>query len=114
MTAPWPAEDVTRFALQYQAASTEVQRRAVCIDAIDKGLIHQGMSIEVIDQIFGTNLQSKKPKRLGEYEWGVIPFRELQATPPPGVSAGRTGWFLAVSFDKGGQVEQYYLTNVHK
>jgi hypothetical protein len=102
----------------YEAANSEHERRAVCLRAIDEGLIHQGGSISLIDEIFATQFASKLRNGSDGISHDVILFA-VQPVPPPrldGKAAGMdyVGWYLAVAYDRTGVIQNYYLTNLHK
>jgi hypothetical protein len=114
VTGSQPDKQVDRLANAYRAARTEFERRAVCLDAIDAGVVARDRSVAVVDAVFGTSWSKKLPLAGGELEWGVVEFHPV---PPPrsdAMSAVRIGWYLAIEFDSAGKVQNYYLTNVHK
>ena len=66
-------KEVDRLAKAYRAARTEFERRTVCLDAIDSGLIGDLRPVAVVDAIFGTTYAGKLP--LGkEFEDGRCGF----------------------------------------
>jgi hypothetical protein len=106
------------FRKLYEAANSEHERRAVCLRAIDDGLIRQGGSLSVIDEIFSTQFVSKLPNGNEAISKEVILFAP-QFVPPPrpdGRAAGvdYVGWYLAFDYDQNGVIQNYYLTNLHK
>ena len=103
-----------RLATAYRAARTELERRAVCLEAIDEGVVARGRSVAVVDAVFGTNYAKKLPRPGGELEWGVVDFHPLPPPPSDTISAAREGWYLAFEFDSEGTVQNYYLSDVHK
>jgi hypothetical protein len=54
-----PDMKVDRLAKAYRAARTEFERRAVCLDAIDAGVIARGRPVVVVDAVFGTTYARK-------------------------------------------------------
>ena len=86
-----PDKEIDRLAKAYRAARTEFERRAVCLDAIDAGVIAEGRSVAVVDAIFGTNDAGKLP-RGSELEAGVVDFHLSRRRPAtrllPPTSAG--------------------------
>jgi hypothetical protein len=109
-----PDKQIDRLARAYRAARTEFERRAVCLDAIDAGVVARGRSVAVVDAVFGTTWARKLPPAGGELEWGVVEFHPLPPPPSDAMSAVRIGWYLAFEFDSTGKLQNYYLTNVHK
>lgn len=109
-----PADkEIDRLARAYRAARTELERRAVCLDAIDAGVIARGRSVTVVDAIFGTNYTRKLP-RGSELETGVVDFHPLPPPPSDKGQAARVGWYFVFKFDSGGTLQDYYLSNLHK
>jgi hypothetical protein len=109
-----PDKEINRLAKAYGAARTEFERRAVCLEAIDAGVVARGRSVSDFDALFGTTYAKKLPRAGGELEWGVVEFHPLPPPPNDTMAAARIGWFLAFQFDSTGAVENYYLSNVHK
>lgn len=108
-------QEIDRLAKAYRAARTEFERRAVCLDAIDAGVIGRGRRVAVVDAIFSTNYARELPSG-SELEAGVVDFHPL---PPPtsdrvAVAHGYIGWYLAFKFDSNGTLQDYYLSNLHK
>ena len=109
-----PDKEIDRLASAYRAARTESERRAVCLDAIDAGVVARGRSVAVVDAVFGTTYARKLPAAGGELEWGAVEFHPLSPPPNDAMSAARIGWYLAFEFDSTGSLQNYYLSNVHK
>jgi hypothetical protein len=108
------AKDIDRLASAYRVARTEFERRAVCLDAIDAGVVTRGRSVAVVDAVFGTTYARKLPPAGGGLETGIVEFHPL---PPPrsdAVASAHIGWYFAFEFDSAGEVQKYYLTNVQK
>ena len=108
-----PETKIDQFAKAYRAARTEFERRAVCLDAIDAGVIARDRPVAVVDAIFGTNYARKLPAGK-EHQWGVVDFHPLPPPPSNAVAAAHVGWFFAFEFDSTGTVQNYRLSNVHK
>ena len=106
--------NVDRLARAYQQAQTDLDRRTVCLEAIDAGLVARGHSVAVVDAVFGTTYAKKLPRAGGELEWGVVEFHPMPPPPSDAMAAVHIGWFLAFQFDSTGEVQNYYLSNVHK
>jgi hypothetical protein len=49
-----PDKEIGRLANAYRGVRSEFERRAVCLDAIDAGVIAPGHSVAVVDALFGT------------------------------------------------------------
>jgi hypothetical protein len=106
--------EIDRLAKAYRAARTEFERRAVCLDAIDAGVVARGRSVAVVDAVFGTTYARHLPPVGGELEWGIVDFHLLPPPPSDAMSAARIGWYLAFEFDSTGRLQNYYLSNMHK
>ncbi len=109
-----PDQEISRLAKAYRAAQTELDRRAVCLDAIDSGVVARGRSVAVIDAIFGTTYAGKLPSSGGGLEVGVVDFHPIPSPPSSAYAAAHTGWYLAFEFDSTGRLQNYYLSNLHK
>ena len=46
--------NIDRLARAYREARTDLDRRTVCLEAIDAGLVARGHSVAVVDAVFGT------------------------------------------------------------
>jgi hypothetical protein len=113
MSAAQIQKDIDRLATAYRAAKTEFDRRAVCLEAIDAGVVARDRSVSVIDAVFGTSYSRKLPPA-GGLETGIVEFHPLPPPPNDAVAAARVGWYFAFQFDSAGKLQNYYLTNVHK
>jgi hypothetical protein len=112
----WGAEpdtNVDRLTSAYRAARTDSERRAVCLEAIDAGVIAGGRSVAVVDAVFGTTYSKKLPAGT-ELEAGVVDFHPSPPSPSNKTAAAYVGWYLAFRFDSAGKLQNYYLSNVHK
>lgn len=109
-----PDKEVARLAAAYRAARTEFERRTVCLDAIDAGIVARGRSVADVDAVFGTTFAKKLPGKGAGLEWGVVHFHPPLESGSDKKASGYIGWFLAIQFYSDGTLENYYLTNVHK
>lgn len=101
---------------RYAAARSPLERRSVCIDAIDEGVIDRGAPVAVLDEIFGTAFSRKLPSASEGRRRDLVLFSP-QSEPPPGpptVASGYVGWYLAFEYDSNGLIQSYYLSNLHK
>jgi hypothetical protein len=112
------APSVAELARLYKAANSEYERRAVCLRAIDEGLIRLGGHVSSIDEIFGTHFSSNLQKGNGAIAKDIILFAtQISPTPAPGgrpVGVDYVGWYMAVEYNDKGDIQNYYLTNLHK
>jgi hypothetical protein len=113
MRGAHPDKEIDRLASAYRAARTEFERRAVCLDAIDAGVVARGRSVGVVDAVFGTTWIRKLPPAGGGLETGVVHFHPSPPSPGDAVQAAYIGWYLAFEFDSAGTLQNYYLSNVH-
>ena len=100
--ATQPDKEIDRLANAYRAARTEFERRAVCLDAIDAGVIAEGRSVAVVDAIFGTTYARKLPRAGRGLDAGVVRFHPLPPPPSDKIQAATTGWFFVFEFDSSG------------
>lgn len=113
MRGAQPDKGIDRLAKAYRAARTEFERRAVCLDAIDAGVIARDRSVAVVDAIFGTTYAKKLPRGI-ELEKGVVDFHPPLLSGSDRVASAYVGWYLAFEYDSAGMLQNYYLTNTHK
>lgn len=106
---------IDRLAKAYRAARTEFERRAVCLDAIDSGVIADDRPVAVVDAIFGTNYAKGLPREK-ELETGMVEFHPLPPQPPSErvIQVAEVGWYFMFKFDSAGKLQDYYLSNLHK
>jgi hypothetical protein len=100
----------------YGDAKSEFERRAICLRAIDEGILFRLGPVSSIDQIFGTNFGANLPTKREGKKIGVVDFAPQSEPAPPdnSVARGYSGWFMAVEYDYDGDIQSYYLTNLHK
>jgi hypothetical protein len=108
-----PDKEIDRLAKAYRAARTEFERRAVCLDAIDAGVIADRSSVAVVDAIFGTTYARKLPHGR-ELETGIVDFHPPSLSGSDSRASAYIGWYLAFKFDTAGKLENYYVSNWHK
>ena len=102
----------------YRAAQSEQERRTVCLQAVDDGVIYRDGPVSNVDQIFGTHFASDLPAE-GQISKGMPVLFATQISPAPrsdGLSAGvpYVGSYFAVEYDHAGKIRYYYLSNLHK
>lgn len=111
MRGAQPDKEIDRLASAYRAAPTEFERRAVCLDAMDAGVVARGRSVAVVDAVFGTTYARKLPPTGSRFPAGVVEFHPLQPPPNEAYAAACVGWYLAFEFDSTGRLQNYYLSN---
>ena len=130
---------MNELSVKYRNATTDDERRDVCIKAIDYRLIRRGASISTLDRIFGTSFHSSSTNSLpsvianslpshfsfpseSDAKGGIVYFAPQITTPPKhlpyradSVSVGRVGWYFAFEIDPySGAIWTYYVSNVHR
>ena len=105
---------VTELKQRYRSATNEQERREVCLLAIDQGLIKRTGPISAIDELFDTRFADKLPSEKENTKIVTVDFVRPHISSDNSIPASRTGWFLAVSYDYNGEIQNYYLTNLHK
>jgi hypothetical protein len=109
-----PDKEIDRLAKAYRAAQTESERRAVCLEAIDKGVVARGRSVAIVDAIFGTDYAKQLP-HAKELHPGIVYFYKTDPlSNRDDVLVPFIGWYFAFNYDSAGRLENYHLTNLHK
>ena len=99
---------------RYQISRTEQERRDICLIAIDQGFISRTGPVSVVDELFGTQFAGSLPSKKEALRTVTVDFLPEAPSADNSVAAGRKGWFLAVTYDFNGEVQNYFLTNLHK
>jgi len=111
-----PEPAIAELARLYEAAQTEQERRAVCLRAVDDGNISFRSPISTLDQIFGTHFALKLPQE-GTIAKELILFATQPEAPKSEVrpeARAYVGSYLAFDYDHEGNVQNYFLSNLHK
>ncbi len=108
-----PDKEIDRLANAYRAAHTEFERRAVCLDAVDSGVIARGRPVVAVDAIFGTTYANKLPHG-SVLEAGVVDFHPPLLSGSDTRASAYIGWYFAFKFDSSGRLQDYYMSNLHK
>jgi hypothetical protein len=100
----------------YRGATSEIQRRNVCLEVIDSGAIIRTGPVATVDEIFSTDFAKNLPTKQEIRKTGVVDFDvQTESTAKEMAEAtGHKGWFLAIEYDFNGEIQNYYLTNLHK
>jgi hypothetical protein len=99
----------------YEIALSDDERRAVCLRAIDEGVITTFRKVAGIDEIFGTHLAPELPTKNEGRRIVRVDFN-----PPDAVaaqdkgSAGSKGWYFSVDYDDQGEIRNYFLSNLRE
>lgn len=105
---------VNDLAAKYKRASSEKGRMNVCIEAIDRGILSQGSSVQAFDAIFGTNWVAELPSAGEPMEKGFVNFAEQLKVERDDEQTPFVGWYCAIEFDSHGIIHSYYLSKSHK
>jgi hypothetical protein len=97
---------ITELKQLYESARTEDERRAVCLRAIDEGVIATLKEVATIDGVFGTHFAQDLPSRKERTRKVGINFASPNSAPES------LGWRLVVEYFHDGSISNYYLTNV--
>lgn len=114
-----PTEEIKKMSIAelkrlYASATSELDRRAVCLRAIDEGAIYRTGPISSVDEIFGTHFAGTLPTKRDKKGIGVIDFAAQPQNGPSSEAVAHKGWFMAVEYDDNGDIQNYYLSNLHK
>lgn len=110
-TDPNPRVSNEELKRLYQSAQSREERRNVCLEAIDEGIIQTfgPVKVSTIDEAFGTEfskVSQKRSKKKSE-RWIYI---NCDSNVSPG--ANPAGWYLAIELVDRDEVFHYYLTNI--
>jgi hypothetical protein len=97
---------------RYETAPNDVERRNICILAIDKGAIQTfgPVKVSTLDAIFGSHVDRIRKK-------GIPGKAEILLTSAAAQDAGEqpkldsTVWRLVIDYTGDGSLSNYYLTN---
>jgi hypothetical protein len=102
----------------YETATSERDRRAVCLRAIDENAIHRGGSVSTIDEIFGTHFALELAEEKEGVRHAFVLFADQVSLPPraDGRAEGVSyrGSYMDLDYDSNGAIQNYYLSNLHK
>lgn len=100
----------------YGLASSEFERRAICLRAIDEVVIFRTGPVSSVDEIFGTKFATNLPSKRENKRIAAVDFATQSESVPSDdtVAKSHTGWFMAIEYDYNGDIQNYYLTNLHK
>ena len=101
------------FKLDYAKAKTEKERRNICLEAIDRGVIARGKRLSNVKEIFGEDFSADIGKDAAGFSYGVVNFSK-PIKGGPDTSNFFLGWYMTVYYDKSGYIYKYDLTNLHK
>ena len=91
-------------------------KRALCIELIDTGIVSRGARLTHILKVFGNDAKVFTGSPSSKC-FATVFFEEQQkADPAENEAFARAyhGWYLHISSDTNGKVEDYSLSNLHK
>jgi hypothetical protein len=99
---------------RYRGATTEGERRDILLEAVDAGLIREGMPVSIMDKVFGTQCaRNAGPECLVEFApAGMRPGGRTASEPAYGYMYARS-WFFKALYDEHGRIGCFWLSNVH-
>lgn len=109
------------FSEAYKKATTPAQRMEMCVTAIDKSFNRAGITLEVVERMFGTDakgwnrymVQSIRTKESNEKAF-IIHFQEFTGSGSKLIPGAWFGWFLYVRYRSDlpeKPMIHYYLSN---
>jgi hypothetical protein len=102
-----------RFKLDYLKAKTDKERRNICLEAIDQGVIARGKPLSTVKEIFGEDFSEDIGKDADGFSYGIVNFSK-PIKGGPDTSDFFVGWYMTVYYDKSGYIYKYHLSNLHK
>lgn len=106
------SETISRLSSRFRVAKNQYERRLVCIEAIDQGLIASGKDVQIVKEIFGTPSGFEK---LRPGETSVVPVffnvEQIMRESKPNATAALSGWYFFCKYDSEMQIVKYYVTN---
>ena len=110
VTNPTPSGELRN---QYAKAGSEFERRAVCLRAIDEGVLRTYQPVATIDELFGTGAAAHLPTKKEYSASGMVKFAIPDSNglrESTGVRKAK-GWYLRFTYFDDGTIEDYYLSN---
>lgn len=98
----------------YKTLQSEAQRRAICLQILDKKVVVRGSRVSTVDTIFGTDFSKNLPDKYELARKSKVFFSPQPQAGDPSESVPNVGWYLAVEYDWKGQVKDFYLSNIYK
>ena len=106
---------VDRFVIKYKSAKTEIQKRTICIDLIDKGVLYDGSPVADLRRVFQNDFLEAGMADQTNNGLAIVYFVPPDHTANPMVQVANTGWYLAITYrENDGSVIHYHLSNEGK
>jgi hypothetical protein len=111
-SAKMAGDTSSKLSERYHLAKDQYERRLVCIEAIDKGLIACGRNVQILKEIFGHPPYFEK-LRSGESSAAVVFFNieQIKQDSKPAAAAALSGWYLYCKYNSKMQIVSYHVTN---
>ena len=105
---------------KYENARNSEDRRLVCLQMLDAGLVKRDMSLVRLRQLFGKDVRLLPHGESADISYAVVNFERLKEITIPAQSKfihrsrSYTGWYISFSLDSDKNVLSYCLSNLYK
>ena len=103
---------VDHFAAKYKQARTEVQKRTICVELMDAGVLYDGAPIDNVKKIFQQDFEDMGMDSQSN-SVAIVHFVPPEPPSYPMASAIWKGWYLSIGYRSDGTVQRYCLSNEH-
>jgi len=107
------ADEVDRFVAEYKRATGEIEKRTVCLNFIDAGLLYDGAPMADVRKVFQQDFEDMDMDEKSNH-LAIVHFVPPKRTSSPLQPALWTGWYLALTYRPDGTVMHYSLSNEDK
>jgi hypothetical protein len=107
------ADELDRFVDAYKHANGEIEKRTVCLNFIDAGLLYDGAPIADVRKVFQPDFE-EMGMDLKSNRQAVVHFVPPKVTSSPLEPGVWTGWYLALTYWPDGTIMHYSLSNEDK
>jgi hypothetical protein len=108
------ADSLNSLAIKYKQCKVEAEKRALCVEALDEGVIGTGTPIADIKRVFQKDFEECGLDANGKDNAAIVHFVPPLRSTNSLVSDLWRGWYLALTYNKDGIVMTYYITNMGK
>lgn len=107
------ADTVAKFAARYKKTRGEFQKRDLCIELIDRGVLYLESPVEDLKRVFLQDFHDYGIIDEASNHLAIVYFVRVPDTTN-GESVALTGWFLSVRYRPDGSITHYCLSNESK
>src|SRR6267154_199472 len=107
------ADEVDRFVGEYKRATGEIEKRTVCLNFVDAGLLYDGAPIADVRKVFQQEFEDMDWDEKSNH-LAIVHFVPPKRTSSPMQPNLWTRWYLALTYRSDGTVMQYSLSNEDK